>query len=168
MSPNSNQPVNKFGDFSFAWRAWLIAIFFLAMAPIALAQTAAQPELESVNLSIGSKTIRAEIADEEHERAAGLMFRKALAADAGMLFIMPQTGPVAFWMRNTELPLTIAYIAPNGAIMEIHDLEPFNERPVPSRFPQVAFALEMPGGWFTKNNIWPGERLQGLPKAGGK
>ncbi|MFM8715329.1 MAG: DUF192 domain-containing protein, partial [Spartobacteria bacterium] len=92
----------------------------------------AQPELPITKLSIGGKTIRAEIADEEHERAAGLMFRKELAADAGMLFIMPQTGPVAFWMRNTELPLTIAYIGPNGAIMELHDLEPFNETPVPS------------------------------------
>jgi uncharacterized membrane protein (UPF0127 family) len=132
------------------------------------AQTESQPPLPITRLSISGKEIHAETADEEHERAAGLMFRTELAADAGMLFIMPQTGTVGFWMRNTGLPLTIAYIAPNGAILELHDLEPYNERPVPSRFPQIAYALEMPRGWFTKNNIWPGERVQGLPKPGGK
>ena len=168
MSPNSPHPVNKFGDFSSPARPVLLAIL-LAMALCDIsAQTQAQPVLQITRLSIGGKEIHAEIADEEHERAAGLMFRKELAADAGMLFIMPQTGPVGFWMRNTELPLTIAYIAPTGAILELHDLDPHNERPVRSRFPQIAFALEMPRGWFTKNNIWPGERVQGLPKPGGQ
>jgi uncharacterized membrane protein (UPF0127 family) len=168
MSPNSFHPVNKFSEISFRVRTLLMAVFLIAACLTSQAQTRAQPELPITKLSIGGKSIRAEIADEEHERAAGLMFRKELADDAGMLFIMPQTGPVAFWMRNTELPLTIAYMAPNGAIMELHDLEPFNERPVPSSFPHIAYALEMPRGWFTKNNIWPGERVVGLPKAGGK
>jgi uncharacterized membrane protein (UPF0127 family) len=168
MSPNSFHPVNKFGDFSSAARALFLGILLAAATFTSPAQTQAQPELPITKLSIGGKSIRAEIADEEHERAAGLMFRKELADDAGMLFIMPQTGPVAFWMRNTEVPLTIAYIGPNGAIMELHDLEPFNERPVPSSFPHIAYALEMPRGWFTKNNIWPGERVVGLPKSGGK
>ena len=168
MSPNSIHPVNKFGKISFAARALFLAFLLEAATFTSRAQTQAQPELPVTKLSIGGKSIRSEIADEEHERAAGLMFRKELADDAGMLFIMPQTGPVAFWMRNTELPLTIAYIGPNGAIMELHDLEPFNERPVPSTFPHIAYALEMPRGWFTKNNIWPGERVVGLPKAGGR
>jgi uncharacterized membrane protein (UPF0127 family) len=168
MSPNSFHRVNKFSEISFVVRAFLFATLLASAALTSRAQTQAQPELPITKLSIGGKSIRAEIADEEHERAAGLMFRKELADDAGMLFIMPQTGPVAFWMRNTELPLTIAYIGPNGAIMELHDLEPFNERPVPSSFPHIAYALEMPRGWFTKNNIWPGERVVGLPKAGGK
>ena len=117
MSPNSPHPVNKFGDFSSPARPVLLAIL-LAMALCDIsAQTQAQPVLQITRLSIGGKEIHAETADEEHERAAGLMFRKELAADAGMLFIMPQTGPVGFWMRNTELPLTIAYIAPTGAIL---------------------------------------------------
>lgn len=168
MSPNSFHHVNKFGKISFAARAFLFTILLAAATSTSPAQTQAQPELPITTLSIGGKTIRAEIADEEHERAAGLMFRKELTDDAGMLFIMPQTGPVAFWMRNTELPLTIAYMAPNGAIMELHDLEPHDERPVQSSFPHIAYALEMPRGWFTKNNIWPGERVVGLPKASGK
>jgi uncharacterized membrane protein (UPF0127 family) len=168
MSPNSFHPVNRFSEFSFVFRAVFFAALLAATTSTSRAQTEAQPELPTTKLSISGKSIRAEIADEEHERAAGLMFRKELADDAGMLFIMPQTGPVAFWMRNTEVPLTIAYIAPNGAIMELHDLEPFNELPVPSSFPHIAYALEMPRGWFTKNNIWPGERVVGLPKSGGK
>jgi uncharacterized membrane protein (UPF0127 family) len=168
MSPNSFHRVNKFSEISFAVRAFLFATLLASAALTSRAQTHAQPELPITKLSIGGKSIRAEIADEEHERAAGLMFRRELADDSGMLFIMPQIGPVAFWMRNTELPLTIAYIGPNGAIMELHDLEPFNERSVPSSFPHIAYALEMPRGWFTKNNIWPGERVVGLPKAGEK
>ena len=168
MSPNSFHRVNKFSEISFAVRAFLFATLLASAALTSRAQTQAQPELPITKLSIGGKSIRAEVADEEHERAAGLMFRRELADDSGMLFIMPQIGPVAFWMRNTELPLTIAYIGPNGAIMELHDLEPFNERSVPSSFPHIAYALEMPRGWFTKNNIWPGERVAGLPKAGGK
>jgi hypothetical protein len=168
MSPNSFHRVNKFSEISFAVRAFLFATLLASAALTSRAQTQAQPELPITKLSIGGKSIRAEVADEEHERAAGLMFRRELADDSGMLFIMPQIGPVAFWMRNTELPLTIAYIGPNGAIMELHDLEPFNERSVPSSFPHIAYALEMPRGWFTKNNIWPGERVVGLPKAGGR
>jgi uncharacterized membrane protein (UPF0127 family) len=77
---------------------------------------------------------------------------------------MDDSGPVGFWMKNTEVPLTIAYIDPAGVIKELHDLQPRNEKPVPSRFQNIAYALEMPQGWFTKNNIWPGERLEGLPK----
>jgi uncharacterized membrane protein (UPF0127 family) len=120
--------------------------------------------LPTTELRIGTKKITAEIADEAHERSAGLMFRKSLASDSGMLFVMDRIAPVGFWMKNTQVPLTIAYIDPAGVIKELHDLEPHNQTPVPSRFPNIAYALEMPQGWFTKNNIWPGERLEGLPK----
>jgi uncharacterized membrane protein (UPF0127 family) len=122
--------------------------------------------LPAIELRIGTKKITAEIADEDHERAAGLMFRKSLASDSGMLFVMDQVAPVGFWMKNTEVPLTIAYIDPDGVIKELHDLEPRNETPVPSRFPNIAYALEMPQRWFSENNIWPGQRLEGLPKRG--
>lgn len=168
MSPNSHHSVNPFGEFSFNARLLFFAFVLAACVSTGIAQSQAQPELPTTQLSIGGKSIRAEIADEENERSTGLMFRKSLAPDSGMLFVMEQTAPVAFWMRNTELPLTIAYIAPNGMIMELHDLKPRDETPVPSRFPQIAFALEMPQGWFEKNNIWPGERVEGLPPAGGK
>lgn len=164
MSPKSESPVNII-EKKYLKILALVGVFLLEASPSAsLAQTAAQPLLPCTELRIGLKKITAEIADEDHERTAGLMFRKSLASDSGMLFVMNQTAPVGFWMKNTEVPLTIAYIDPAGIIKELHDLEPHNQTPVPSRFPNIAYALEMPQGWFTKNNIWPGERIQGLPK----
>ena len=164
MSPNSEPTVNNIGKkyLIFPALAW-VALFFLHPLPCP-AQSGPQPTLPAIELRIGTKKITAEVADEDHERAAGLMFRKSLASDSGMLFVMDRIAPVGFWMKNTEVPLTIAYIDPAGVIKELHDLQPRNEKPVPSRFPNIAYALEMPQGWFTKNNIWPGERLEGLPK----
>ena len=164
MSPNSEPTVNNIGKkyLIFPALAW-VALFLFHPLPCP-AQSGPQPTLPAIELRIGTKKITAEVADETHERSAGLMFRKSLASDSGMLFVMDDSGPVGFWMKNTEVPLTIAYIDPAGVIKELHDLQPRNEKPVPSRFPNIAYALEMPQGWFTKNNIWPGERLEGLPK----
>jgi hypothetical protein len=165
MSPKSRSAVNIIEKKYFSIRA-LAGVLFLLLCQLPIhAQSAPQPVLPTTELRIGEKNITAEIADEEHERAAGLMFRKSLASDSGMLFVMDRTGPVGFWMKNTEVPLTIAYIDPRGTILELHDLQPLDEKPVPSRFPNIAFALEMSQGWFSKNNIWPGERIEGLPKA---
>lgn len=168
MSPNSEPTVNNIGKkyLIFPALAW-VALFFLHPLPCP-AQSGPQPTLPAIELRIGTKKITAEVADEDHERAAGLMFRKSLASDSGMLFVMDDSGPVGFWMKNTEVPLTIAYIDPAGVIKELHDLQPRNEKPVPSRFPNIAYALEMPQGWFSKNNIWPGERIEGLPKNPGR
>ncbi|MFZ4683431.1 MAG: DUF192 domain-containing protein [Terrimicrobiaceae bacterium] len=135
----------------------------LIFSVLAHAQETAQPPLPTLKLGINGKTITAELADEPHEQAAGLMFREKLAPDSGMLFILHPPRRAAFWMKNTILPLSVAYIGANGVIMEIHDLQPRNEKPVPSAFPNIAYALEMEQGWFAKNSILPGERLTGLP-----
>jgi len=164
MSPNSEPTVNNIEKNYLIIPAIVWVALFLLHPPLCPAQSGPQPTLPAIELRIGTKKITAEVADEDHERAAGLMFRKSLASDSGMLFVMDDSGPVGFWMKNTEVPLTIAYIDPAGVIKELHDLQPRNEKPVPSRFPNIAYALEMPQGWFTKNNIWPGERLEGLPK----
>lgn len=168
MSPKSESPVNTIEKKYLKIPALVGVILLLLCQPLSRAQSGPQPTLPTAELRIGSKKITAEIADEEHERAAGLMFRKSLAPDSGMLFVMDGAGPVGFWMKNTELPLTIAYIDAAGLIKELHDLHPRNEKPVPSRFPSIAYALEMPQGWFSKNNIWPGERIMGLPKSPGR
>jgi len=123
----------------------------------------AQPTLPQATLRIGTRAIVAEIADDDSERAAGLMFRESLAPGAGMLFVMPQPGQVGFWMKNTQIPLSIAYLDSRGTIMEIYDLMPREEKIVKSAFAHIAYALEMSRGFFTKNNIWPGERVTGLP-----
>ena len=111
----------------------------------------------------GTTSIRAEVADDDAERSAGLMFRESLAPDSGMLFVMPSVGPASFWMKNTLIPLSVAFLDENGTIMEIHDMQPKSEKIVKSTFSRIAYALEMQQGWFGKKNIWPGERVSGLP-----
>ena len=91
------------------------------------------------------------------------MFRESLAPDSGMLFVMPSVGPASFWMKNTLIPLSVAFLDENGTIMEIHDMQPKSEKIVKSTFSRIAYALEMQQGWFGKKNIWPGERVSGLP-----
>jgi len=141
----------------------LFSLFALLFASSLLSAGTAQPELPVATLRIGSTTVRAEVADEDPERSAGLMFRESLAPDSGMLFVMPSVGPASFWMKNTLLPLSIAFLDSNGTIMEIHDMQPRDETITRSSFPRIAYALEMSQGWFAGKNIWPGERISGLP-----
>jgi len=148
------------------FRALFCSLIFSAAS--LLAQETAQPPLPAISLSINGQTVQAEVADEQLERMTGLMFREKLAPDSGMLFIMPRPDQVSFYMKNTILPLSIAYINHAGVILEIHDLQPKNETPVPSTFPTIAYALEMEQGWFSKNNILAGDRLRGLPPLTGR
>jgi uncharacterized membrane protein (UPF0127 family) len=133
-----------------------------------LAQETAQLALPAITISVGGKAVTAEVADEPQERVTGLMFRKNLASDSGMLFVMPEPEHAAFWMKNTTLPLSVAYINESGLILEIHDLRPLDEKPVPSTFSNIAYALEMEQGWFAKNRILAGDRIKGLPPLTGR
>jgi uncharacterized membrane protein (UPF0127 family) len=146
-----------------------IVFSLLVFATAVLAQETAQPPLPTITLKAeNGRTITAEVADENHERSAGLMFREKLAPDSGMLFVMPRPDRAAFWMKNTLIPLSIAYLDLQGTILEIHDMKPHNEKSVPSIFPTVAYALEMEQGWFTKAEVHPGQKLKGLPPLTGK
>ena len=156
-------PVNRFDKISFIMTIRIVLILIYAASATLVAAESAQPELPVTKLRVGAAVIRAEVADDDAERSAGMMFRESLAEDAGMLFVMPSTGPASFWMKNTLVPLSIAFIAPDGTVLEIHEMQPKSERVTRSTFPQVAYALEMPKGWFSKRNIWPGERVSGLP-----
>ena len=146
------------------------AAFFslLLMVGGVLAQETAQVPLSAITLSVGGRAVTAEVADEPQERVTGLMFRKNLAPDSGMLFVMPEPERAAFWMRNTTLPLSVAYINQSGMILEIHDLQPLDEKPVPSAFSNIAYALEMEQGWFARNRILAGDRIKGLPALTGR
>lgn len=121
-----------------------------------------QTDLPQVELRIGSAVATVQVADENTERQKGLMYHRELGENQGMLFVFARPQPVSFYMRNTFVPLSIAYINATGMILEIHDLTPLEETPVRSRFPTIQFALEMPQGWFTRNRILPGDRIQGL------
>jgi len=103
--------------------------------------------------------IKIEIANSPQKRALGLMYRRNLPANEGMLFIFPQSHQLSFWMKNTLIPLSIAFINEQGVIMQINDLIPYNEEAVTSR-EAVLFALEVNQNFFKKNGITPGDRIR--------
>jgi uncharacterized protein len=139
-----------------------LAAAFLAHSALA-EPTEAQPKLQTIPLMIGDKKLSAEVADDEPEREAGLMFREKMADGEAMVFVFGGPQHVGFWMKNTILPLSVAYISRMGMILEIHDLKPRDEKPVDSKFDTITYALEVPKGWFSRNEILPGAMVQGLP-----
>lgn len=116
----------------------------------------AQPRLPTLKLWLGGQEVTAEVARRMVEISTGMMFRTNLAEGEGMLFVFARPHRAAFYMRNTFVPLTAAYIAPDGTILELHDLEPLNETPVTAATDQVQFVLEMPRGWFARHGVQTG------------
>ncbi len=116
----------------------------------------AQPKLRTVRLWIGAKELTSEVAMTVREISTGMMFRKEIGDNEGMLFVFGRPHRAAFYMRNTVVPLSAAYIDPNGAILEIRELKPLEEAPVTAGSDQVQFVLETKLGWFEKNGIAPG------------
>ena len=110
-------------------------------------------------LRVAGISIEAEIASTPAESSRGLMFRRQLPAEQGMLFIFPKPRTLSFWMRNTAIPLDVGYFDNNGMLREIHPLTPFDERPVRSRYDQLRFALEVNQGWFQRHGVEPGAYL---------
>jgi uncharacterized membrane protein (UPF0127 family) len=106
--------------------------------------------------------ILAEIARTAAERETGLMFRESLADGEGMLFVFERDEALSFWMKNTLIPLSIAYISYNGRILEIHDMRPRDLTPVRSGR-SARYALEVPQGWFGRAGIQPDDVLDLSP-----
>jgi uncharacterized protein len=113
----------------------------------------ALPKLPTVKLWLGKQEIAAEIAAAPHELATGMMYRTNIVENEGMLFILPVPQRASFYMRNTKVDLSCAYIDTEGTILEIHDLYKGNEQPVPSASDKIHFVLEMKQGWFDRNQI---------------
>jgi uncharacterized membrane protein (UPF0127 family) len=90
------------------------------------------------------------------QEQTGMMFRTNMAENEGMLFVFPQPVQASFWMKNTILPLSAAYISPDGTILEIHDLQPQDTNSVIAETDNVQFVLETRQGWFKRNNIGAG------------
>jgi hypothetical protein len=116
-------------------------------------------QLKTVTLRAGETRLVAEVAATELERTRGLMFRKNLAEGKGMLFVFDSDQKVAFWMKNTSLPLSVAYIGSDGTIYQILDLVPFSEEPRPADR-SVRYALKVPHGWFAKVGLKPWDRFE--------
>ena len=142
--------------------AFAAALAFIAAPACAL--TPPQPELPKIVLTIRDIRISAEVADEPSEKATGLMGREELPEGTGMLFVFSRPQPLGFWMKDTLIPLSIAYINNEGIIREIHDMQPLDESGENSVFQDLVYALEVPQGWFAKNGVLAGDKVSGLPK----
>ena len=110
-----------------------------------------------INTARGERVeVQVEIADEEAEQKRGLMERTALAEDAGMLFVFPGERPLSFWMKDTLIPLSIAYIDSDGGIVDIQDMAPLDETSHPSAAP-AQYALEVNQGFFEERGVQVGD-----------
>lgn len=132
----------------------------LTAALPALAQQ--QVQFKTATLSAGIHLIKAEVAANEHEREQGLMFREKMGPNEGMVFLFGAPAGVCMWMKNTLLPLSVAFIDANGKIVNIEDMQP---QTMDSHCAKkaVVYALEMNLGWFKQKNLRPGTVIDGLP-----
>ncbi len=116
----------------------------------------------TVNLKIGQAIVKAEVARTESQRAQGLMFRKHLDKNSGMLFDFGAQAHVCMWMKNTYIPLSVAFIDQYGVIVNIENMKPLTtESHCGSGL--IVYALEMNQGWFAENKIKPGTKIQLAP-----
>jgi uncharacterized membrane protein (UPF0127 family) len=120
--------------------------------------------LRVVELKILETALTAEVADTPQASENGLMFRDSLPENRGMLFVFDQPKKASFWMRNTRIPLSIAYLDSTGKILEIKSMKPLDETVVPSVSDQVAYALEVNQGWFDRHGIAAGAKVDGIPR----
>ena len=115
-----------------------------------------QPKLPTIKLWLGAQEMIAEQAVTRSHIETGMMFRTEMAENEGMLFVFSEPYKVSFWMRNTLLPLSCAYIGSDGVILEIHDMKPLDETPIEAGTDRVQFVLETKQGWFQRNNVGVG------------
>jgi uncharacterized membrane protein (UPF0127 family) len=136
-------------------------LFLLALI-LAVAPALAQP-LPSVQLNAGMHLIRAEVAADLPTRTQGLMHRKSLGQNDGMLFVFDEAAIHCMWMKNTLIPLSVAFLDERGAIINIADMQPHSEQSHCAAKP-ARYALEMNRGWFAQRGIKPGAKLGGLER----
>jgi len=130
----------------------------------ATAQDNPQLQLPRIKLQAGMYQIDAQVAQTPEQRSIGLMFRSEMPPHEGMLFVFEQANTQCFWMKNTLLPLTAAFVADDGTIVNLADMKPQSTDSHCSTKP-VRFVLEMHQGWFAKRGIQPGFKLTGAPFA---
>ncbi|MCC7641259.1 MULTISPECIES: DUF192 domain-containing protein [unclassified Janthinobacterium] len=141
-------------------RRLCLSIALLSCASMAQAQT------RSLQLSAGMHLIQAEVAATEAQREQGLMYREKMAANAGMVFVFDNPSTQCMWMKNTPLPLSVAFIDASGKIVNIEDMQPHTlDSHCSTKTVPVRYALEMHLGWFKQKNIKPGMSIGNLPAA---
>jgi len=147
-----------------AMKAMLASVLMLVLTR-ALAQDAPQLDLPRTTLQAGMHLIQAQVASTPQQRAIGLMHRADMPANEGMLFVFEQPAVQCFWMKNTLLPLTAAFVQDDGTVVNLADMQPQSLDSHCSASP-VRYVLEMHQGWFAKRGIQSGFRLSGPPFAG--
>lgn len=135
----------------------------LLTSALFLQDASAQQRFPTTTLNIGIHLIQAEVALRDEERAQGLMFREQLGQNEGMVFRFPESRPVCMWMKNTLVPLSVAFIDDGGTIINIEDMQPQTQDAHCAKKP-ARYALEMNQGWFRQKNVKPGTKIGGLPK----
>ncbi len=141
-------------------RLFLTALLVTLVGP-ALAQDKPQMDLPRVKLSAGMYLIDAQVAQTPEQRQIGLMFRREMPAQEGMLFVFEEPGTQCFWMKNTLLPLTAAFVADDGRVVNLADMQPQTTESHCSQEP-VRYVLEMNQGWFAKRGLKAGIQLGGF------
>jgi len=142
--------LSRRGSMQLLWLSLLSCLWFLACS-------GANAGLPTTSVQVGGQTLTVELAQTPGEQARGLMYRKEMADNAGMLFVYRSPQPVAYWMKNTFLPLSIAFIDANHRIVNMADMAPNNEtRTYPSEGP-VQYVLEVNQGWFARNGVKRGD-----------
>jgi len=136
----------------------------LAVAMLLAVPAVTYAQLPRIQLNAGIHVIRAELANTPESRMQGLMFRKTLGTSDGMLFVFDEPERQCMWMRNTYVPLSVAFIDAKGAILNVEDMEPLTENSHCASGP-AKFALEMNKGWFASRGLKAGTRIGGIEKA---
>ena len=144
-----------------ALRTVLTSLALIGLGSAASAQDSPQ-RLSSIKLSAGMHVLNVEVARTPQEHGVGLMFRKSMPTNDGMLFIFDRPGQQCFWMKNTLLPLSVAFVADDGSIANLDDMKPQTLDSHCST-KEVRYVLEMNEGWFARRGIRAGMKLQGGP-----
>ena len=138
---------------------------FLAALMLVAWSGLARADLPEVTLTISGHKATAEVASTDATRSTGLMHRRMLPENRGMLFIFPDVAMHGMWMMNTYVPLSVAFLDREGRIINIEDMKPQTQQTHSAAKP-AKYALEMNLGWFAKRGIKPGAKVEGLEKAG--
>jgi uncharacterized membrane protein (UPF0127 family) len=138
---------------------------FLASALLALAAFAACAEatFQAAQIKVGSHALKVEVAANEPARMQGLMYREALGKEEGMLFVFDELAYHSMWMKNTLIPLSVAFVADDGTILNILDMEPHTLDSHMAAGP-ARYAIETNQGWFAAKKIKAGDKVTGLPR----
>jgi uncharacterized protein len=141
-------------------KALRVLLAFLALASAA---ALADVRFKTTSIKVGGQPLKVEVAADEAQRMQGLMHRASLGKDDGMLFIFDQPAYHSMWMKNTLIPLSVAFVDGNGVILNILDMEPQTLDSHMSAGPAV-YAVETNKGWFAARKIKPGDKVTGLPQ----